>query len=75
MAQSQPQIVPHLSPEQQEETEFRDRLQDLLIVLKGIGPHTRTLEGLANVVELAMDNDHQLRMLMSLVENSKPKRS
>ncbi len=49
------------------EESFRESLKDLLVIAQKIGPHCDSVEALIGVCQLAIDNDHQLALLISLV--------
>ena len=49
------------------EIKFRSSLQDVAAVARSLAPYCRGIEELVGMVELALDNSGQLRMLMERV--------
>lgn len=49
------------------EDAFRDNLKDLLVVAQRLSSLVRNVEDLVGIITLALDNDGQLQMIMSLV--------
>ena len=63
MTKPQTETEPVKSAEQQ----FRESLQDVVIILKKLVPHCRTPEDLIGMIELAQINDGQLAILWEQV--------
>lgn len=49
------------------EAGFRDSLKDLLVIVPKLIPFCGNINDLVSMVQLALENDGQLRLLMSLV--------
>jgi hypothetical protein len=49
------------------EDKFRDALKDVLVIAKRLAPHCRTTEELIGVLDHALQNDGQLRLLMTKI--------
>ena len=49
------------------EDKFRSSLQDVSVLLQRLGPLCQTLDDLHEMVQLALEKDHQLRLLMQVV--------
>lgn len=45
---------------------FREALKDVVMVLQRLSPHCRSLADAVSVCQVALENDSQLRLLMSL---------
>ena len=50
---------------------FRDALKDVLTIVEKLSPHCHTLDDLISVAKLAVEDDSQLRLLMSLTTQTK----
>jgi hypothetical protein len=60
---------PKISPEDR----FKKILEDLLVVIQSVGRHCATVDELAGMASLALENDGQLRLLMQETLGSKGK--
>lgn len=52
---------------QSAEDQFRGELKDAAVLIAKLEPYCKTIEELLSVVNLAVENDGQLRLLMPLV--------
>lgn len=68
--------VPQQTKDDKAELEkgFRESLKDVLAVIDRLGPHCETFADLLAIVQRGVDDDAQLRFLMSLVTAPSPKR-
>lgn len=53
---------------------FRDSLEDLITIAGALAPHCENMKDLVGLLELAMTNDGQLSILMSLVKTTRAKK-
>jgi hypothetical protein len=49
------------------EESFRESLKDVIVVAQMLASHCQTIEELIGMAELALENDGQLRLLMTTV--------
>lgn len=54
-----------------QEEQFRSALQDVVAIGEKLSPYCKSVEELTGMVELALLNDAQLRLLMELVSKGK----
>jgi len=57
------------------EDRFRETLQDVIVLAQVLKPFCRTAEELADMAEMALYNNGQLRLLMRLVSSSQDDKS
>lgn len=69
MTESKPKVA---TPEEVEAA-FRSSLGDVAAIAEKLAPHCRTVEEMVGMIQLAIDNDGQLRLLMDTV--TAPKRA
>ena len=53
------------------EASFHSSIQDVMVIAQKLLPHCRTVEELIGMVGLALENEGQLRLLMSVVSQKK----
>ena len=53
------------------EASFRASLEDVITMAEGLSKHCKTLDDLVGMARLALENEGQLRMLMSTVVGNK----
>lgn len=53
---------------------FRSSLEDVVTIVKRLGPYCHSLDDLVTVAQLGIDHDSQLRFLINLLAVPPPKR-
>ena len=67
--------MPDPKPTQEElETDFRRTLEDVVDLAERLGQHCRTIEQLVAVARVGIENDDQLKFLMSIATEGKSNR-
>ena len=59
--------VTNTEQQQTDEEKFREALGDVMVIVKRLAPHCQRVDELIGVLQHAMENDGQLRLLMSRV--------
>ena len=54
-------------PKQTQEDQFRDELKTVAVIIAKLEPYCKTLDDLLSVINLAVENDGQMRLLMPVV--------
>lgn len=52
---------------EKERSDFRESLKDLAVIAQKLMPFCATIEEMLSIIQLAIENDGQLRLLMNLV--------
>lgn len=69
--QADPQVKPFDDKQVDPKALFRDSIQDLIVVCEKLSENCESVSELGGMLRLALDNDGQLRWLMSLVTRKK----
>lgn len=53
------------------EDNYRSSLQDVIVVAQKLSPYCKTVDELLSMVQLALENDGQLRLLITITTQKK----
>ena len=53
------------------EGNYRSSLQDVIVVAQKLSPYCKTVDELLSMVQLALENDGQLRLLITITTQKK----
>ena len=55
------------TPQPTAEDSFRSSLEDVILIIEKLSPHSRDLQGMIDMLKLALTNDSQLGLIMHMV--------
>jgi hypothetical protein len=63
--------MPDKPTQEEVEASFKESIKDAVTLLVKLNPHCKTVGDVVNILQLALDNESQLHLLMSLVAQKK----